>query len=95
MRGIFAQAVSGDESGLHAFFLQHSPGGDRSGQNGGLRDFRQTQLVFRTFKAQLRKLVAESFIGFFESLPGDGIFVGQFFAHADGLGSLAGKEECD
>ncbi len=83
------------KAGFTPFSLQDSPGGDRRSQDRGLRDFRQPQFFFRTFEAQLRQLVAESFIGLFESLPGDGIFLRQFLAHADGLRALAGKEECD
>ena len=95
VRGVFSQAVPGDEAGVHAPFLQHPPGRNRRGQDGGLRDFRHPQLFFRTLKAQLGQLVAEGFVGLIESLPGDGIFFRQFFAHPDGLRSLAGEEECD
>ena len=93
--GVFAQAVSGDEAGVHALLAQNSPGRDGRGQDCGLRDFRQPQFLFRTFEAKLRKLVAEGFIGFVESLPGDGIFFRQFFAHPDSLRALAGKEKGD
>jgi hypothetical protein len=43
----------------------------------------------------LRKFVAEGGVGFFEGLAGDGIFLVQVFAHADGLRTLAGEEERD
>ena len=53
------------------------------------------KLVFRTFKAQLRKFVAESGVGFVEGFVRDGIHGGKFLAHADGLRTLSGKEKCD
>jgi hypothetical protein len=34
-------------------------------------------------------------VGFFKSLAGDRVLCGQFFAHADGLRSLAREEEGD
>ena len=49
--GIFAQAVSGDKAGVHALLTQNSPGRDGGGQNGGLRDFRQPQFLFRALEA--------------------------------------------
>jgi hypothetical protein len=43
----------------------------------------------------MRELVAEGFVRFREGVSRDGVVLGQFFAHADGLGSLAGEKECD
>ena len=83
------------KAGLETLFVQNTPSRDGRSQNRGLRDLGQAKLIFRTFEAKLRELVAEGFVGFFESLPCDGIFFRQFFAHADGLGSLAGKKKCD
>jgi hypothetical protein len=39
----------------------------------------------------LRQLVAERFVGFVECLPRYGVVVGEFLAHANGLGTLAGE----
>ena len=44
-------------------------------------------------KQTVREFVAEGFVGFFEGLARDGIFLRQLFAHADGLRSLAGEEK--
>ena len=74
---------------------QHPQSRNRSGKNRRLGNLGQPKLVFRAFEAELRKLVAERVVGFFESLAGHGIFLGQFFAHADSLRALAGKMKCD
>ena len=95
MRRIFSQAVPGNEGRLQTLLRQHAKRSHRRRQNGGLSNFRQPKLLFRAFEAKLRELVAEGFVGFFEGLAGDGIFLGQFFAHADRLRSLAGKEKSD
>ncbi len=92
---IFAEAVSGNVCRNQAFAVKHTERSHRSGKNRGLRDFRQAQLFFRTFKAELRQFVPEGCIGFVKGLLRDGIKCGEVFAHADGLGSLARKKECD
>ena len=95
MRGVFAQAVSGDKSGPETLFIQNAPGRDGGSQNRRLRDLGQAKLILGTFEAKLREFVAQGFIGFFKCLPGYGIFFGQFLAHSDGLRALAGEKKCD
>ena len=64
------------------------------GEDRGLRDLGQPNLVFWSFEAELRELVAKRVIGFVEGSARDRELVSQFFAHADGLGSLSGEEKC-
>ena len=87
--------MAGDECGrkLRSFFFQNAERRDGNGEDRGLRNLSELELVFRTLEAKLRKFVAERGVGFIEGLPGDGIFLGEFFPHADGLGALPGKEE--
>ena len=93
VRRVFAQAMSGDESGLETLFVQNAPGRYGRGQNRRLRDLGQTKLLFGTFEAKLGELVAQGLVGFFKCLPGYRMFFGQFFSHADGLRSLAGEKK--
>ena len=91
VRRILAQAVSRNVGRRDCLRLQHAPRRDRHRQDRRLRDLGQLELVFRTFEAQLRKLVAERSVGFVEGLSRDRIQGGQFFAHAHGLRTLSGK----
>src|SRR5713226_9537885 len=91
--GILAQAMSRDEVCLNASFVQHTPGCDRDRQNGRLRIFCQTKLIFGPFEATLRNAVPESIIGLLERLLCNWISLGQFPAHADSLGALTGEEK--
>ena len=91
VRGIFSQAVPGDHCGLNAFFREHTPGRNRRGEDGGLRDLGEAELVFGSLEAEVGQFVAERRIGLLEGLAGDGEFRGEVLSHADGLRSLAGK----
>ena len=51
VRGIFTQAVAGDEGGRDAFFAQHPEGGDGNRKNRRLRDLSELQLLFRPLEA--------------------------------------------
>ena len=93
VRRILAQAVPGDKIRLQTFFLQHAPRRHRRRQNRRLRDLGQLQFFFRTFKAKLGQLVAERLVGLLKGSTRNRIVVGQFFAHANGLRALAGKEK--
>ncbi len=95
MGGVFSQAVAGNERGPGDARFQHTECCYGYGEDRRLRDFGQSKLIFGAFEADLRELVAESVVGFFEGLAGDGIFLGEIFAHADCLRALAGKERCD
>ena len=64
--GIFAEAVSGDVAGRVSHLREHATRGDGDGQYRRLGDLGQLELVFRTFQAQLRELVAERRVGFVE-----------------------------
>jgi len=93
--GVLAQAMAADEAGLETLFVQHAPRRDGCGENRGLRDLGQAKLIFRTFEAKLRELVAESLVRFFKRLPGYRMFFGEVFAHAHGLRSLAWEKKCE
>ena len=95
MRGIFAQAVSGDKVGPEPSFFEHAPGCDRRRQNRRLRDLGQPKLVFGTFEADLRKLVAQRVVGFGKRLFRDRVCAPPVPCPCHGLRSLAGKEKCD
>jgi hypothetical protein len=87
--------VPGDECRPDPFFVQHTPGSDGSGENRWLSIFRETQLVLGTFETKLRELRSQGVVGFFECLLGNSVTASKVFAHADGLRTLAGKQEAD
>ncbi len=95
MSGIFTETVTGDVAGLGNAGLEHAQHGNGDGENGGLGDFGEPELVFRSFEADGGKLVAEGVVGFFEGSAGGRIFFVEVFSHADGLGALAGEQEGD
>ena len=92
---ILAEAVARHKTRLGDAALKNPQGRNRRGENRRLRDLGEPQLLFRSLKAYLRQLVAQRLVGFFKRLPRDGILLGEILAHADGLRSLAGKNECD
>ena len=55
----------------------------------------EPQPFFRSFKADFGKTIAQGLVRFCESVTGEGIFFGQFLAHADRLRPLAGKQKSD
>ena len=91
---IFAETVPGHECRLYPFLSHHTPRRDRCSQNRRLRDFREPKFFFRPFETELRELVSERVVCFVEGGARDSKLAGEFFAHADGLGTLSGKEEC-
>ena len=62
VRGVFAQAMTGDESGLETFFVQYAPGRDRRGQNRWLRDLGQAKLILGTFEAKAATLHHQRYV---------------------------------
>ena len=95
MSRVLAQAMSRNVGWHDSLRLQHAPGCHRDRQNRRLSDFRQLQLIFRTFKTQLRKLVTERGVGFVKGLARHRIQGGKFLAHAHGLRTLSGKKKCE
>ena len=85
--------VSGGEGGLNAAFGQDARGGDRDGEDRGLRVLGELELVFGAFEDELRESEAEGFVGLVEDGAGDGEVVVEVAAHADGLRALSGEEE--
>src|SRR6266404_1973779 len=66
---------------------------DRTGQNRGLRVYRQPQLFIRTLEAQTRQSNAKYAIRFLKYLPGNWQRVCQLLTHSDLLRALAWKYE--
>ena len=91
--GVFAEGVAGGEGGLDAAFGEDAGGGDGDGEDGGLRVLGELELVFGAFEDELGEGEAESFVGLVEDGASDGEVVVEIAAHADGLRTLAGKEE--
>jgi hypothetical protein len=87
--------VSGDKTGFNAILIHNPPSRYGRGQNRWLRNLGQPKLIFGTFKAKRGELVTERLVSLFKCLPGYGILFGKFFAHANGLRSLAGKKKRD
>src|SRR6266849_478770 len=85
MSGIFSQTVPSYVAGLRNTRFEHTQRRDGHGEDGWLSNLRQPKLVFRALETQLGKFVAEGLIGFFKSLPSDGVLFRQVFAHANGL----------
>src|ERR1700761_8972227 len=75
--------------------LQNPQGCDGDGQDRGLGMLGALELVLRTFEDDLRERKAEGVIGLFEDRASCGKSIVQCTAHADGLRTLAGKEEGD
>ena len=69
--GILSQTVACDIVWSETFFPKNAPRRDRRRQNGRLRDLGQLELLFRTFKTNLRQLVAEGVVGLLEGSPRD------------------------
>ena len=83
--GILSQAVTRNIGRLRKLTLDHPQSRNRCRKDGGLRDLRQAQLLLRALEAHLRELIAQGIVGLCKRLAGDGIFLGQVFAHAHGL----------
>jgi hypothetical protein len=87
--------MSGCECGRDPVFGEHAPGDHAYGEDGRLGVFSEAQLVFGTVKKNAAQGKSQRFVGFGKGRGGDGESFGERTAHADGLRTLAGKEECD
>ena len=76
-----------------ALLIQHADDRHADGHQGRLRVFGELQIVRRSFEHQTRQILTERVVGFLKNLFGFGEGGGQRLAHADGLASLARKEE--
>ena len=95
MRRVFAEAVSREVLRVDAFVFEHTLGGNRNGQNRGLRNLGQLELVVRSFKAELRERVAKRSISFGEDFTRNRVVVGKLSAHSDCLRSLSRKKKSE
>ena len=80
------------ESGY--FFFQNRKDGNAVGIKSRLADRCLGQLLGRPLEGDLGEGVSEDPVGFRKKLGSDGVGGGKILAHADGLGSLTGEEEC-
>ncbi len=92
--GVFAEAVAGDVIGGKAGFGEDGEGGGGDGEECGLGELGEFELVFGAFEAEAGEGVAESVIGGFEDVARGGVRIEEGLAHAYGLGTLAREEEC-
>ena len=94
-RGIFTQAVAGDEIRNDSLLFQRAIGGDGNRQDSRLRIFSELQRFFGTFEAGFRDGKSQRGIGLIE----DGFrfreICSEVAAHAAILRGLAGKQECE
>ena len=83
-------------AGCGALALRHRrQRGDPRRQHGGLRALGGVQIFGGTLLRQLPEVVAEHLRSLIEGCAHDGRFVGELAEHADRLGALAGKYECE
>ena len=93
-RCVLAEAVTGDEVGANRrLLLQGSQQRHARGQDRRLLDLRAQKVVFRAFEAELRQCEAEHLIRRIEGASGSIGRLVDIAAHADLLGTLAGKEQ--
>ena len=98
-RGIFAEAVAGDEARslrkLHAAFLrQRGEDGHRMGHDRGLGIFREPQVIVRPIAHEAEEVLAERLVDLREHVSRCAARFGQRGAHADRLAALSRKKEC-
>ena len=99
-RGVFTQAVAGDEAWRLPLLTERleslahrGQARQRHGQDGRLRVDRVFELVGWTFEAQRRQLEAEDLVGLLEHPPRSVRRLEEGLAHAHVLGALARKHE--
>ena len=98
-RGVLTQRMSGHDTGMtgdieSAFLAQDRDGRHRGRHDGRLRIFREQELIIRSLPHQAGEILLQGFVHFLEQFAGGGERLSQRLAHADGLASLAGKDEC-
>jgi hypothetical protein len=64
------------------------------GVEGWLTDRGAGELLGWALKGNLRKRIAEEFVGLTEEIGGHWVSGGQILAHTNCLGALTGKEKC-
>jgi hypothetical protein len=75
--------------------LQDGEAGEAVNEQRRLAMPRLREVVLRAFPRHGREWPLKDFIGLLEDFGGGRILDGEVFAHAHGLGALAGEEECD
>ena len=76
------------------FFLQHRQAGESVDIERGLANGGFGELLGRPLEGDLTERVSKDRVRTAEEIGGCGILGGEVFAHADGLGALAGENEC-
>ena len=97
-RGVFAKRMPGDHGDvpreIETACPQRPDDSHADGHQGGLGVRGQRQCLFRAFEHDGRQLLAERLVDLFEDRARFGKSVGEIAAHADGLATLTGKQEC-
>jgi hypothetical protein len=93
-RGVFAERVAGDDGRHNATGPEDALSGNGDGDDGGLGEGGETELVVRPMEAEGAEREAECFIGFGK----DGLcfrkVLLEIAAHTDGLRALPWEEKC-
>ena len=76
------------------FFLQHRQTGEPMDIERGLADGGFGEFLSGTLEGDLTERVAKDRVRAVEEIGSHGILGGEVFAHANGLGALAGENEC-
>ena len=82
---VFSQRMSGKIISGGSSRGQNSQGRHGYGEDRGLGELRQAELLFGSVKAELRQVEAKRIIRFLKSLARNGKSVGKGAAHADAL----------
>src|ERR1700729_2804425 len=86
--GVFAERMAGGEGRVNAAFDEDACGGDRDGEDCGLRGLGELELFFGAFEDEPGEGEAESFVSLVEYGACDGEVVVEIAAHSYGLRAL-------
>ena len=96
MSGEFAQREAGSGMKFQGgeLFLKHREAGEPMNIQRGLAHRGFGQLLARPLKGDPAERISKDRVGFFKKRGSGGELGSEVFAHADGLGTLAGEEKC-
>ncbi len=95
MRGVLAETVPGHERRRHASGRQRAPDRHADGEDRRLRVLGEHEPILGPVEAQAAQGLAQRGIGLGHGGPALGIRLGPGLAHADLLGPLPRKQECN
>jgi hypothetical protein len=94
-RGVLAETVPSGKAGADAVFARRTPRGHAHSEDRGLGVLGEHQLIVWPFEAHRAERLTERVVGLLECLTADREALGERFAHADFLRTLAGKDKCN